>query len=100
MKIIRKTMNSVDEATNDLKRLGYRLRIKNERGILTGRVLQKPAHGKAVDLEISDRLTPAQRDEHPELCEWLDHNAIAKGPSLVIFNAARIEVPPVGTPDL
>ncbi len=90
MTLMRKMMNTPEEAKAELAELGYTLTIRKQQRCHHGRIYQKPEKGKRVDLQIGATLTDDQRALHPELCDWLDRNAIAKGSSLVVFSAARL----------
>jgi hypothetical protein len=86
---LRKTMNTVAEATADLQALGYRLRVKKARGFLQGTILKKPKRGSAVDLMMGPEPTDRHRVDHPELCAWLDKNSIADRSNIVLFTTSR-----------
>ncbi|AXK44001.1 hypothetical protein [Erythrobacter aureus] len=89
MTFIRKMMNTVEEAQAELKELGYTMTVKKDGRILRGKIYQKAEKSKREDLFIGANLSEEQREQHPELCHWLDHNAIADGSKLVVFSAAR-----------
>jgi len=86
---LRKTMNTVAEATADMRALGYRLKVKKAHGFLHGSIFKKPKRGSAVDLMMGPEPTDQHRVDHPDLCAWLDKNSIADRSLIVIFTTAR-----------
>jgi hypothetical protein len=46
---------------------------------------------------IGAEPTPEHRAHHPQLCSWLDANAIADRSNIVVFTTARLRIKNVDT---